>query len=64
MLPVLNPIAKTSIELRRAINRLIVFKEQNPSDEYVKDGSAELLINDLKEARLHIPVSLRDTDLG
>ena len=63
MLPTLHPLSKTSIELRRAINRLHIFKEQHPNDEHVLDGSVENLMNELKDARSHIPKDLRDTDL-
>jgi hypothetical protein len=63
MLPVLHAMSKTSIELRRAINRLKVFKDQNPTDEHVVDGSVDLLVEDLEQARRHIPGSLRDIDL-
>lgn len=63
MLPILHPIGKTSIELRRAINRLHVFMEHNPEDEHVKSGSVQELMDDLKAARTHITKDLRDPDL-
>jgi hypothetical protein len=63
MLPILHPMSKTSIELRRAINRLLVFIEQNPSDDHVTSGAVQELIDDLKAARSHIPHSLRDPDI-
>lgn len=60
MLPKLTPLGKTSIELRRAINRLETYIEQNPHAEDVT--RVQVLITDLKEARNHIPVELRDPD--
>lgn len=63
MLPLLHPIGKTSIELRRAINRLHVFMEQHPEDEHVRNGSVQELLDDLKAARSHIKKALRDPDL-
>ena len=61
MLPLLHPLSKTSIELRRAINRLSIFKDQNPHDEDI--NHVENLITDLKEARSHIPDKFRDEDI-
>ena len=63
MLPILHPLEKTSIELRRAINRLHVFKEQNPNDPQVISGAVDALMADLKAARSHIPKEMRDPDL-
>jgi hypothetical protein len=63
MLPVVHPISKTSTDLRRSINRLRQFKELNPSDPHVVDGSVDTLIKDLEDSRLHIPANLRDVDL-
>lgn len=61
MLPKFNALEKTSIELRRAINRLHLFVEQNPYDENVE--AVNTLLDDLKRARTHIPKHLRDPDL-
>lgn len=63
MLPKLHPLSKTSIDLRRSINRLVVFKDQNPTDEEVVNGTIETTINELKEARRHIPKQYWDTDI-
>lgn len=64
MLPTMHPVSKTSAELRRALNRLTVFKEQFPDDPYVVSGEVDNLIKELYEARTHIPRELRDTDLN
>lgn len=61
MLPILHPLSKTSIELRRAINRLHVFKDQNADDAHIE--AIDTLMNDLKEARRHIPKEFLDPDL-
>lgn len=63
MLPVLHVMSKTSIELRRSINRLELYKTSNPSDEHVTSGAVGSLVDTLKEARRHIPLTLRDPDL-
>lgn len=61
MIPTTHPLSKTSIELRRAINRLHIFQEQFPDDPHAV--SVGQLIDNLKTARTHIPPELRDTDL-
>lgn len=61
MLPILHPMAKTSIELRRSIQRLENFIDRNPNDIYIP--KVQGLIEDLKSARSHIPVELRDPDV-
>jgi hypothetical protein len=63
MLPVTHPLAKTATEMRRAINRLHIFKEQHPDDAYVQTGKVDTLMNNLKQARSHIPSEMRDVDL-
>lgn len=63
MIPKLHPLAKTAIELRRAINRLVIFQEQNPKDSEVEDGTVSKTIEELKETRRHIPKQFWDTDL-
>jgi hypothetical protein len=60
MLPKLHAIAKTSIELRRSIQRLTNFIENNPNDIYIP--KVQELIEDLKSARSHIPKELRNPD--
>jgi outer membrane protein assembly factor BamD (BamD/ComL family) len=57
----IHPIAKTSIELRRSIQRLENFIERNPNDVYTP--KVQELIEDLKSARSHIPSELRDQDI-
>jgi hypothetical protein len=54
-------LGKTSIELRRAINRLSLFKEQNTDDPHIP--AVDALIKELYEARSHIPRELRDPDI-
>lgn len=61
MIPVQHPLAKTSTELRRSINRLELFLEQNPKDEFAPRIAD--MIEDLKAARNKIPQSLQDLDL-
>lgn len=61
MLPVLHPLAKTSIQLRQSLKRLETFMQSNPKDEYKE--AVHQLIRDLENARSHIPASLQDTDL-
>jgi hypothetical protein len=63
MLPTTHPLAKTATELRRGINRLHVFKEQQPNDEAVVNGAVDRTIQELKEARRHIDKQYWDTDL-
>lgn len=63
MLPTKNPIVKTDTELRRSINRLENYRDNNPHDEQVKDGTVDQLIEDLKEVRRHIPANMRDQDI-
>lgn len=63
MLPTLHPLSKTAIDLRRSINRLVVFQEQNPTDPEVLNGSVGRTIEELKEARRHIPKQYWDADL-
>lgn len=63
MLPTMHPLAKTATDLRRSINRLVVFKDQNPTDEEVQNGNIEKIIEDLKETRRHIPKDFWDADL-
>lgn len=61
MIPVQHPLAKTSTELRRAINRLEIFLDQYPKDEFAPRVSE--MIDDLKSARNKIPQALQDLDL-
>lgn len=61
MLPVLHPLAKTSIQLRQSIKRLETFLQSNPRDEHI--DSVRELIRDLESARDHIPGALLDIDL-
>lgn len=61
MIPTTHPLSKTSIELRRAINRLEIFVQQNPSDPFA--GATGDMIEDLKNARRKIPKELMDPDL-
>jgi hypothetical protein len=63
MLPTLHPLAKTATDLRRSINRLLVFKDQNQNDPEVTNGNIDKIIEDLKETRRHIPRDFWDTDL-
>lgn len=63
MLPKLHPLSKTAIEARRSIQRLQNFLETNAEDEHVKNGIVQMIIEDLKNVRLHIPKELKDTDL-
>lgn len=63
MLPTLHPLAKTATDLRRSINRLVVFKDQNEHDEEVKNGNIEKIIEDLREVRRHVPKQFWDNDL-
>jgi hypothetical protein len=63
MLPRLHPLAKTAIETRRAINRLLDYKVTNPEDSLVVDGTVNTIIEDLKSIRDHIPADLLDVDL-
>lgn len=58
-----QPISKTSIDLRRSINRLKTFKEQYPSDPAVTGGLADQLIEGLRTVRNLIPKDQRDPDL-
>jgi len=62
MLPVVHPLTKTATDLRRAINRLHIFKEQNPSDEEVANGNIDEIIEKLKEANRLIPKSMLEAD--
>jgi hypothetical protein len=61
MIPTQHPLSKTSIELRRAINRLEIFVDQNPNDSFAP--AVNEMITDLKSARLRIPKELWDPDL-
>lgn len=63
MNPKSHPIAKTSVDIRRSINRLKVLKEQFPSDVSVTSGLADTLIEALRQARSLIPKDQRDPDL-
>lgn len=58
-----HPIPRTSVDLRRSINRLITHKEAFPNDGYVLDGTVDQLIEALRQARYLIPKSERDHDL-
>jgi len=49
--PVVHPIAKTSQDLRRSINRLDAFMRVNPEDVRVRDGSVPKLIEKLQDAQ-------------
>lgn len=62
MLPTLHPLEKTSIELRRAINRLHIFRDSKPYDKHV--AQIDKILEKLQEARLEIPQELRDTDVS
>lgn len=64
MLPVIHPLAKTATDLRRSINRLLVYKEQNPDDAEVKSGVLDKMVDELKEVRRHIPRDFWDNDLA
>lgn len=59
----MHPLAKTATDLRRSINRLVVFQTQNPDDDEVKNGNVEKIIEDLKEVRRHVPKDFWDQDL-
>lgn len=61
MIPTTHPLSKTSIELRRAINRLEIFLQQNANDPYAP--AVTEMITDLKTARHRIPKDLWDPDL-
>lgn len=61
MIPTIHPLGKTSIELRRSINRLEIFVSMYADDEFAPAVIA--MIENLKEARRQIPVALRDQDL-
>lgn len=61
MLPTTHPLTKTSIELRRSINRLEIFLTMYMEDEFAP--AVTVMIENLKEARRQIPVALRDQDL-
>lgn len=63
MIPVQHPLSKTATELRRSINRLHVFKEQNPNEPVVQSGRIDSIIKELKEARAYIPAEYKDVDL-
>ncbi len=58
MLPTTHPINKTAIDLRRSINRLKIFKEQNTNDVHVLDGTVDNIIAGLQVAKNHIPKEL------
>lgn len=62
MLPTTHPINKTAIDLRRSINRLIIFKEQNTTDIHVMDGTVDNIIAGLQEAKNHIPKELVENE--
>jgi hypothetical protein len=62
MLPTKHPLNKTAIDLRRSIGRLNVYKEQNPNDPYVLNGSVDEIIEDLQNANRHIPKELIDNE--
>lgn len=62
MLPTTHPINKTAIDLRRSINRLIIFKEQNATDVHVMDGTVDSIIAGLQEAKNHIPKELVENE--
>jgi hypothetical protein len=55
VLPVVHPLKKTKIDLRRSINRLNVYIQQNPEDDYVKSGEANQVLDRLEEAQRLIP---------
>lgn len=58
ILPITHPINKTAIDLRRSINRLNIFRDQNANDIHVLDGTVDSIIKDLQEAKGHIPKGL------
>jgi hypothetical protein len=62
IIPIQHPLSKTSIDLRRAINRLEIFLQQNEGDPYAPAVSE--MINDLKTARHRIPKELWDPDIN
>jgi len=64
MNPVLHPLVKTSVELRRSINRLEVFAKANPNDEHVVSGKLDEMVDKMKDVRLLIPASMRDADIA
>jgi hypothetical protein len=57
-LPLLHPLEKTSIEMRRQIVRLKSHLLRNPEDELVQD-----ILEGIETLRKKIPASERDTDL-
>lgn len=62
-MPITHPLVKTATDIRRSVNRLLVFAEQNPTDELVVDGVVMEIVMKLKEARRLIPKDMWDTDL-
>lgn len=62
MLPTMHPLSKTAVDLRRSINRLMIFKAQNTDDSYVLDGTVDNIIHDLQEAKRHIPKELSENE--
>jgi hypothetical protein len=63
MLPTKHPLAKTATDLRRGVTRLNAFKEQHPADDSVTNGDVDRTIEELKDARRHIPKQYWDVDL-
>ena len=61
-LPKIHPLSKTSIDARRAIQRLEIFAEQFPNDPYVQNGNVASIIEAFREIRSNIPGPLRDVD--
>lgn len=61
MVPKLTPLAKTAIELRRAILRLETLAETDPM-EFTSSGAASVL-SYLKGARNAIPERFKDVDI-
>ena len=62
MIPKLNPLVKTNIELRRAILRLEALAETN-MEEFNRTKAGEVLQH-LKDARNAIPGVFKNKDLG
>ncbi len=61
-IPIVNPVEKTATELRRSMNRLEIYRVNNPEDEMVVDGTVRELIKDIKAAYDHIPDAYKKED--
>lgn len=64
MLPILHPLSKTAVDVRRAVGRLEIFMKSNADDEHVTSGCVARIIADLKSVQSHIPHELMDVDLN